>query len=235
MALCQLAHLGRPAVHRVAAGPRRCIGGLLLRGPGAPLTVSTCSLLGNPAVAPTRTAARGQVQQHLRGLVLLSADLPRPWERVCRLAFGPRLGGAASHHIYLEVQGRCAHVACFLLAGAGRALTSRRACAQEQQPGADARGGRPDPGLGPAGRQPHVLHAAGPGAHRLGCAAPVSGLPAKCMQRGRKCMLTAPGLGEQGELRAGGQAVRVAAEAAHAAAAQPAAERRSLAPRTERR
>lgn len=46
------------------------------------------------------------MQQQLRGLVLLRAELPRAWERVCRLAFGPRLDGAPSHHIYLEVQGR---------------------------------------------------------------------------------------------------------------------------------
>ena len=89
--------------------------------------MSACSLLVSPALVPTRTAARGQVQQHLRGLVLLSADLPRPWERVCRLAFGPRLGGAASHHMYLEVQGRCAHVACCQPAGAG-GLADQQVC-----------------------------------------------------------------------------------------------------------
>jgi len=65
-------------------------------------------------VVPERAAQHGapdacappQVHQQLRGLVLLRAELPRAWERTCRLAFGPRLGQAASHHVYLEVQGR---------------------------------------------------------------------------------------------------------------------------------
>ena len=129
-----------------------------------------CGLLVSVAVVPALTAGRGQVQQHLRGLVLLSADLPRPWERVCRLAFGPRLGAAASHHVYLEVQGRCALSATCPSRSRGPVLTSERACAQEQQPGADARGGRPDPGVGAAGWQPHVLGAAGAGAHLTLCA-----------------------------------------------------------------
>ena len=42
----------------------------------------------------------------LRGLILLDATLPRPWERVALLRFGPRLGEPATHHVYLEVQGR---------------------------------------------------------------------------------------------------------------------------------
>ena len=42
----------------------------------------------------------------LRGLVLLDATLPRPWERVALLRFGPRLGEPATRHVYLEVQGR---------------------------------------------------------------------------------------------------------------------------------
>ena len=44
----------------------------------------------------------------LRGLILLDATLPKAWERVALLKFGERLGEPATHHVYLEVQGRCA-------------------------------------------------------------------------------------------------------------------------------
>ncbi len=48
----------------------------------------------------------GFATDELRGLILLDATLPRPWERVALLGFGSRLGVPASHHVYLEVQGR---------------------------------------------------------------------------------------------------------------------------------
>ena len=44
----------------------------------------------------------------LRGLVLLDVTLPKAWERVVRLSFGPRLSEQSSHHVFLEVMGRCA-------------------------------------------------------------------------------------------------------------------------------
>ena len=42
----------------------------------------------------------------LHGLVLLDATLPKAWERVAVLEFGRRLDEPATHHVYLEVQGR---------------------------------------------------------------------------------------------------------------------------------
>lgn len=51
----------------------------------------------------------GDSADELRGLILLDATLPKAWERVALLKFGERLGEPATHHVYLEVQGRCAH------------------------------------------------------------------------------------------------------------------------------
>ncbi|KAK9843833.1 hypothetical protein WJX81_008320, partial [Elliptochloris bilobata] len=90
---------------------------------------------------PTEAFAFGtQVHQHLRGLVLLSADVPRPWERVCRLAFGPRLGGAASHHVYLEVQGRNSNLVLTratddLILGSGLQVGNRMSSVRQVQVG----------------------------------------------------------------------------------------------------
>jgi hypothetical protein len=39
----------------------------------------------------------------------MDAEIPRAWERVVKLSFGPRLSEAA-RHVYVEVQGRCAHL-----------------------------------------------------------------------------------------------------------------------------
>ena len=94
---------------------RICIGSSPSRGDAAEAfsfgaQVRLCKSAHQPSTWPPNPHAllsgAHQVQQQLRGLVLLRAELPRAWERVCRLAFGPRLGGAPSHHIYLEVQGR---------------------------------------------------------------------------------------------------------------------------------
>ena len=39
--------------------------------------------------------------------MLLDVTLPKAWERVVRLSFGPRLSEQPSHHVFLEVMGRC--------------------------------------------------------------------------------------------------------------------------------
>ena len=52
----------------------------------------------------------GGAADELRGLILLDATLPKAWERVALLKFGARLGEPATHHVYLEVQGRCARL-----------------------------------------------------------------------------------------------------------------------------
>lgn len=44
--------------------------------------------------------------EELRGLILLDATLPRAWERVALLRFGPRLDEPPTRHVCLEVQGR---------------------------------------------------------------------------------------------------------------------------------
>lgn len=49
-----------------------------------------------------------QLQAALAGLVLLEVALPRAWERVVRLRFGPRLSDPPSAALWLEVMGRCA-------------------------------------------------------------------------------------------------------------------------------
>ena len=49
-----------------------------------------------------------QLQAALGGLVLLEVALPRAWERVVRLRFGPRLSDPLSSSLWLEVMGRCA-------------------------------------------------------------------------------------------------------------------------------
>ena len=48
----------------------------------------------------------------LRGLVLLQVTLPKAWERVVRLSFGPRLSERPSHHVHLEVMGRSVASPC---------------------------------------------------------------------------------------------------------------------------
>lgn len=43
----------------------------------------------------------------LKGLVLIDAELPKTWERVVKLSFGPRADTQSeTHHVYVEVQGR---------------------------------------------------------------------------------------------------------------------------------
>lgn len=43
----------------------------------------------------------------LKGLVLLDVEIPRAWERVVRLKFGPRASEDATRHVYAEIQARC--------------------------------------------------------------------------------------------------------------------------------
>ena len=48
-------------------------------------------------------AAGEQLQQVLGGAVLLSVQLPAPWERVVELTFGVRPGEDYTHRLLLEV------------------------------------------------------------------------------------------------------------------------------------
>ena len=43
----------------------------------------------------------------LRGLVLLQAGLPQPWERVVALGLSSRPSDPISHTLYFEAMGRC--------------------------------------------------------------------------------------------------------------------------------
>lgn len=45
------------------------------------------------------------MQAALRGLVLLEVQMPKAWERISELQFGPRLG-EPSHHLFLEIMGK---------------------------------------------------------------------------------------------------------------------------------
>jgi len=47
-----------------------------------------------------------QVSSHLRGLLLVSAVLPAPWERVAQLDFGSRPGEPPSKRLYCEVMAK---------------------------------------------------------------------------------------------------------------------------------
>lgn len=47
-----------------------------------------------------------QASAQLKGLVLLSARLPAPWERVVQLDFGARPGEAPSKSVFCEVMAK---------------------------------------------------------------------------------------------------------------------------------
>jgi hypothetical protein len=51
-------------------------------------------------------AAVAQATAQLKGLVLLSARLPAPWERVVQLDFGSRPGEAPSRSVFCEVMAK---------------------------------------------------------------------------------------------------------------------------------
>lgn len=46
----------------------------------------------------------------LKGLVLLDVEIPRAWERVVLLKFGPRASEDATRHVYAEIQARWEHM-----------------------------------------------------------------------------------------------------------------------------
>ncbi|CAL8465919.1 g5455 [Coccomyxa elongata] len=51
-----------------------------------------------------------QMAAELKGLVLLDVEVPRAWERVVRLKFGPRASEDATRHVYAEIQARYSNV-----------------------------------------------------------------------------------------------------------------------------
>ena len=54
-----------------------------------------------------RGIAGEQLGGSLRGLVLLQAGLPQPWERVVALGLSSRPSDPISHTLYFEAMGRC--------------------------------------------------------------------------------------------------------------------------------
>ena len=59
-----------------------------------------------PPSSALHCCAGEQLHAALTGLVLLEVLLPRAWERVVRLCFGPRLSDPATACLKLEVMGR---------------------------------------------------------------------------------------------------------------------------------
>ncbi len=59
----------------------------------------------------------------LKGLVLLDVEIPRAWERVVQLKFGPRASEDATRHVYAEIQARCEHMPNTLTSIACRGYT----------------------------------------------------------------------------------------------------------------
>lgn len=76
--------------------------------------------------APPRRGATSEAfsfseaaSQQLRGLVLVSASVPQPWERVAQLSFGVRPGEAPQRYAYCEVMAKYSNV---ILADGGGAV-----------------------------------------------------------------------------------------------------------------
>jgi len=75
---------------------------------------SACHMAVGPA--PARGSAAEafsfgeQVHQQLRGLVLLGAAFPVPWERVVRLDFSERVGALPSRQLFFEATGRHSNI-----------------------------------------------------------------------------------------------------------------------------
>ncbi|KAF8058048.1 rqcH [Scenedesmus sp. PABB004] len=100
--------------------PDRCTLALRLRTPLAqgwlhlswhPVAARVC--MGQPPprgdVAEAFSFA-AQASAQLKGLVLLRADLPAPWERVARLEFGPRPGEPAARRLFCEIMAKYSNV-----------------------------------------------------------------------------------------------------------------------------
>jgi hypothetical protein len=68
----------------------------------APHVVCVCADLRADAL----DVAAAQATAQLKGLVLLSARLPAPWERVVQLDFGSRPGEAPSKSVFCEVMAK---------------------------------------------------------------------------------------------------------------------------------
>jgi hypothetical protein len=96
--------------------------------------------------------------QALKGLVLVSARLPQPWERVAELAFGVRPGDPPSRLAYCEVQAKYSNLV--LTDGGGTVLAAAHQVGGRQSSLRQVQQGRPyalppvTAGVPPAGSEP---------------------------------------------------------------------------------
>ncbi|KAK9868230.1 hypothetical protein WJX84_009935 [Apatococcus fuscideae] len=111
--------------------------------------------------APTRGAVSEafafgeQLANGLRGLVLLQADLPQPWERVIALSLSSRPSDPISHVLYFEAMGRYSNVLLVdqesgKIKAAGRQIGGSQSRLRQLQVGGVYHLPPPAPGLDPA-------------------------------------------------------------------------------------